>query len=160
MTRVKGARELGLRLEAIGDTQKQMTNLANRTVFHAKRAARKFSKTRATSDSIKRGRVTDTSAEVSAKFGAVYLEHGTRAHDIYARKRKALRFVGRQGRASGQARLSGTARRSATDVVFVSTKYKPVRHPGTKAQPFMRPSAERAVDEMGGFIVEEWNGAA
>jgi hypothetical protein len=138
-------------LEAIGDTEEFMRRLANRGAFHAKRNSRKFRKTGHTGRTIKRGRVTATSSEFHAEGAAVYLEHGTKAHTIRARRARALRFAA----TSSGRRLTGSPRRGAP-VVFARS----VRHPGTQAQPFMRPAAQKAADEAGVYIVEIWNGAA
>jgi len=147
--KVKGARELSLRLEAIGDTRGLMAKVGNRTVYHAKKGVAR--KTGDTGRSIKRDRVTDDSATIIAEGAAVYLEKGTRAHVIRARWARALRFAA----TSGGQRLTGTPRRGAS-VVFARS----VRHPGTQAQPFMRPAAEKAAGEVGGIIVDAWDGAA
>lgn len=146
---VKGGRELRLRLEAIGDTQNLLSKIGNRTVYHAKKGVAR--KTGNTGRTIQRGRADADSVTVTAEGAAVYLEKGTRAHDIRARRARALRFAA----TSGGRRLTGTPRRGAS-VVFARS----VRHPGTQAQPFMRPAAEKAAGEAGGIIVDEWDGAA
>lgn len=86
------------------------------------------------------GRVTPREANTiaSARYAAP-VEFGTRPHDIRPRRRKVLKFS-----AGGR-------------VVFTQH----VRHPGTKAQPFMVPGAKRALKETGvDAIVQAWNGAA
>lgn len=75
----------------------------------------------------------------SARYAA-HVELGTRPHVIRPRRRKFLKFS-----AGGR-------------VIFT----KMVRHPGTKAQPYMVPGAKRALREQAGVkpIVDAWNSAA
>lgn len=54
---------------------------------------------------------------------AMYVEHGTKAHVIRAKDAKALRFNGRNG------------------PVFA----KEVRHPGTRAQPYIKPAFDKYI---------------
>ena len=63
---------------------------------------------------------------------AEYVEFGTKPHEIRAKKGKALAF-----RMGGQT-------------VIV----KSVKHPGTRAQPFVRPAFEAWVDTLGGLVAE------
>lgn len=62
----------------------------------------------------------------------VYVEFGTRPHEIRPRSAGALRFT-----------INGR-------VVYA----KVVHHPGTKAQPFVRPAFEAWVDSLGGMVAE------
>ena len=127
-------------------------------------------KTGDTEGSVAISDVTDDSVVVRVGHAGLWIEKGTRPHRIEAKRAKALRFVGRQGRESGQARLSGTARRGATDIVFVPRpglarggRKDHVNHPGTKADPFMEPAARETLRDSGvarDSIVARWNGAA
>jgi hypothetical protein len=97
--------------------------------------------------------VTETSAKlVAAESYAAYVEFGTRPHEITPNAKKALRFA---ASASGR-RLTGSPRVGAA-VVFA----KRVHHPGTKAQPFLLPGAQKAVSQVGtSVIVKAWNDAS
>lgn len=157
--RLTGAEDLNRRLGVMASpaaSRQLMTKLGADTMAKAKQKLRQHRKTGLTSGSGKL-EVQDRSFRVSFGRGAIFLERGTRPHRIVARRAKALRFVGGFGRATGQARLSGTARRSATDIVFA----KGVNHPGTDAEPFLEPAAVetlRAADIDP--IVKAWNDAA
>jgi len=101
--------------------------------------------------SIGLGSVTPTVVNTVASASyAVFVEFGTRAHDIVPRVKKALRFA-----IGGNARLSGTPR-TGGPVQFA----KRVRHPGSKPRPFMVPGAQKAVGGLGlkDTIVRLWNG--
>ena len=102
--------------------------------------------------SIGLGSITSTSVITQAGANyAVFVELGTRPHDIVPKRAKALRWA-----AGGTARLSG-APRSGGPVQFA----KRVHHPGTRAQPFMVPGAKRAIAAVGGLkdiVVKLWNG--
>ena len=70
---------------------------------------------------------TDNSTEIYTNVEyAIYVEKGTKPHAILPKKKKALSFV------SGGKRI-------VTKSVF---------HPGTKAQPFLTPAAERNIDKI------------
>lgn len=148
---IKGKRQLDLRLKALGNTQKFMSTLGTRTVYHAKKGVAR--KTGNTGRTIRKGRATANAIDVSAGGAAVFLEHGTKdsTKPILPRRAKALRFIA----PSGSARLTGTPRRG-TNVVFA----KSARHKGMKAQPFMRPAADKAADEFGAVVTKAWNDAA
>jgi len=101
--------------------------------------------------SIGLGSITPTAVVTRATAAyAAFVEFGTRAHDIVPRIKKALRFA-----PSGSGRLSG-APRSGGPVVFA----KRVRHPGTRANPFMERGAQKAVTGSGlkDVVIREWNG--
>ena len=148
---IKGIPQLKARLEAIKPNPDLMKKLALTAVAEQKRLVPR--KTGNLGRSIGVGRVTDTSAETIA--GANYaaaVEFGTKPHIIVPRNRKALRFAA----GPGSRRLSGSPR-SGGAVVFA----KRVRHPGTRAQPFMVPGAQKALKELGvDAIVKAWNDAA
>lgn len=63
---------------------------------------------------------------------AAFVEFGTKPHVIEAKNKKALAFM-----------VGGRA-------VVV----KKVNHPGTKAQPYVRPAFEAWVDTLGGLVAE------
>lgn len=135
----KGIKELQSRLEAIDDLGPLMRDLALTAVSEQKRLAPV--KTGNLRRSINLGRVTARSAETIARADyAAYVEYGTRAHEIRPRNRKVLAWK-KGGR-----------------TIFA----RRVQHPGTRAQPFMVPGAERAVSGVGlkDKIVALWNRAA
>ena len=148
---VKGIPQLRSRFEAIKPNPGLMRDLAlAATAEQKKRAPVATGNLRR---SIGIGSVTSTFAETVATAAyAVYVETGTKAHEIVPRNRKALRFA-----VGGNKTLSGRPR-SGASVVFA----KRVRHPGTRAKPFMVPGAKAAVEEVGfrEVIVKEWNDAA
>ncbi len=82
---------------------------------------------------------------------AAAVEYGTRPHVIFPRKRKALAW-------GGARRLSGSLRSGARPTHFA----KRVNHPGTRAKPYLRPGAQRALQEVGlaNVVVKVWNEAA
>lgn len=147
---VKGLPQLRSRFEAIKPNPNLMRNLALSAIREQKLLVPR--KTGNLGRSIGLGQVTSRTAETIATANyAVFVELGTRAHDIVPRVKKALRFA-----VGGNARLTGTPR-TGGQVVFA----KRVRHPGTKAQPFMVPGARKAIDEFGAEdIVRAWNDAA
>lgn len=99
------------------------------------------------------GSLTATVVEtvVTAAY-AIFVELGTKAHIIVPRVKKVLRFaVGANRTLSGRPRSGGRpiyARR--------------VKHPGTRAQPFMLPGAQTAVRNLGfrDRLIKRWNSAA
>lgn len=136
----QGLKELQKRVDAIEDLGPVMRDLALTAVAEQKQLAPV--KTGNLRRTIHVGRVTSRSAETiaSAKYAAP-VEFGTRPHEIRPRNRKVLRWKGAGG------------------VVFA----KRVRHPGTRAQPFMIPGAERAIASINGLrqrVIEQWNRAA
>jgi hypothetical protein len=147
---VKGIPQLRARLEAIKPNPQMMRNLALSAVREQKLLVPR--KTGNLGRSIVLGRVTSTMAETVATANyAAFVELGTRPHTIVPRQRKALRFA-----AGGNATLSGRPR-AGSSVIFT----KRVRHPGTRAQPYMVPGAKRAVERLGvESIVKQWNDAA
>lgn len=65
-------------------------------------------------------------------FYANYVEFGTKPHVIEAKNKKALAFT-----MNGQ-----------------KVVVKKVNHPGTRAQPFVRPAFDAWVDTLGGLVAE------
>lgn len=120
-------------------------------------------RTRNLSRTIRPGHVDLTSATVIAggrlKVGyAAVVERGSRPHIIRPK-------AGRRGRNGGQAmlawggsrRLSGSLRSGSSPTHFARS----VRHPGTRAQPFLVPGLIKAARDNGvEAIVKAWNGAA
>jgi hypothetical protein len=143
-----GKVSLQKRLRAIKDAQPLLREIQLRTVAEAKRAVPR--KTGNLGRSIVIGRLTKSSATVEAKANyAAYVELGTKPHVILPKNRKALAW-------GGPRRLSGRLRAGARPEHFA----KKVNHPGTKAKPFLRPAAEKAVRDVTlDGIVREWNRA-
>jgi hypothetical protein len=136
----KGLPELRARVDALDDLGPLMRDLALDAVGEQKRMAPV--KTGNLRRSIRVGRITARSAETIAGANyAAHVEFGTKAHEIRPRNKRALRWKVPGG--------------------FRFAKY--VRHPGTRAQPFMVPGAERAISRADGLrekIVSLWNNAA
>ena len=146
---VKGADALHARLRALKPDAAMMRHLAIAATEQQKRLVPR--KTGNLGRSIGVERVTARSADTVARAGyAAAVEYGTRPHVIQPRLKKALRFA-----SGGGARLSGTPRTGAA-VTFA----KKVNHPGTRAQPYMIPGAQRALKLLGvDTLVKRWNKA-
>jgi hypothetical protein len=154
--RVDGVPELTARLEAVQDVPKTMLRRVGiRAVAEQKRRVAR--KTGNTARTIRLVSVTRTAATTEVRGAGPYLESGTKAHEIRPRRAKVLRFG-----ASGVSRtLGGRVRTGAARQAGAFVFAKVVRHPGTKAQPFMVPGAEAAMKAEGiEGIVKAWNGAA
>jgi hypothetical protein len=136
---IAGIPELGRRLDAVSDLGPFMRDLALTAVGEQKKLAPV--KTGNLRRSIHLGTVSARSATTiaGAKYAAP-VEFGSRPHEIRPRSRKMLRFKGRSG------------------VVFARV----VRHPGSRARPFMIPGAEAAIRSVAirDRLVERWNRAA
>lgn len=133
----KGLPQLNRRLTALEELGPLMRDVALTAVGEQKRRAPV--RTGNLRRTIHVGRVTNTSAEtVAGARYAGFVEVGTKPHEIRPRARKALRWKGSGG------------------IVFA----KRVRHPGTKAQPFMVPGALAAIGDLRDKIVALWNRAA
>lgn len=152
---VRGVPQLQARLKAITPAtmgSRLMQRLALSTVREAKLLVPR--RTGNLGRSIHVASVTETEARVEAGAAyAGYVERGTRPHEITPKARLALRFAA----SPAGARLTGTPRKGAA-VVFA----KRVHHPGTKAEPFLLPGAQKAVSAAGlaSQIVQDWNAAA
>lgn len=95
---------------------------------------------------------------------AAAVEFGSKPHDIVPRSAKVLAWPNTRGGA--KVRLSGRLRRSeyvkGTDrarkgaLAFA----RRVKHPGTRAQPYLGPGLKKAVGDLTGIIVDIWNDAA
>ena len=149
---IRGIPQLRARIEAITPDAKLLRTIALSAVREQKLLAPR--KTGNLGRSIHIGAVTPTRAETIASADyAIHVERGTRPHEIRPRNRKALRWA-----ADGsQARLTGSPR-SGGRVRFA----KRVQHPGTRAQPFMVPGAQKAVEGAGlkATVIAAWNEAA
>ena len=149
---IKGIPQLRARFKAIEPNRDMMRNLALSAVREQKLEAPR--RTGNLGRSIRIGAVSAKEAETIATAAyALYVHEGTRAHEIRPKNKKALRFPAN----GGSATLSGRVR-SGGAVRFA----KRVRHPGTKANPFMLRGARKAIENTGfaKLIVERWNRAA
>lgn len=150
---IDGMSELQRRFEAIKDTRKFLGSLGLLAVTYAKEMVPR--QTGNLGRTIRLGQVTEDSAQIIAggQNGVGYaqaVEFGSRPHVIVPRNRKALAW-------GGNRRLSGSLRSGSKATFFA----KRVNHPGTKAKPYLRPAAEKAVEFAGvEVIVKAWNDAA
>lgn len=148
----EGMTDLQRRFAAITDTRQLLGQLGLLAVQYAKEIVPR--KTGNLGRTIRLGQVTDSDAQILAggQEGVGYaqvVELGSRPHVIVPRRRKALAW-------GKSRRLSGSAR-AGSDMIFA----KRVNHPGTRAQPYLKPAAERAVQDSGvGLLVKIWNEAA
>ena len=151
--RITGDDDLIKRLKAIGEPRPLLRQLQLAAVAEAKALVPR--QTGHLARSIVPGSISGTSALVEARTPyAGYVEFGTAAHTIRPRKAATLAWP---ANASGR-RLSGRRRTNSGRLIFA----KQVRHPGTKAQPYLVPGAKAAL-LRGGFrdiVVRRWNRAA
>jgi hypothetical protein len=157
--RLEGQKALVNRLEAVQDVPpKLLHRVALLAVRNQKRLVPR--KTATLARSIHLVSVTKTTATtVAAAKYAAHVEYGTKPHEIRPRNKKALRFPGGgvSTTLSGRVR-TGEVRRLGKGAFVFS---KGVKHPGTKAQPYMIPGAEAAIKAEGvDGIIKAWNGAA
>lgn len=139
MAQLKGSRELRRRLKAIRTVFKPIgRRWADGTVRRAQR--RVAVATGKTKRSIRRRNASQRKAAVVATGGARFLEAGTQAHPIKARRFQAMKF-----NVAGQPRFA-----------------KKVKHPGMRKQPFLRNSAREELEEtpMLDELLRLWNEAA
>lgn len=138
--RVLGIGQLQTRLRAIRPSMEM-----NRTIALAVLASQKREAPVRTGNlrrSIRLGAVNQSSAYTVASANyAAPVEYGTRPHEIRPRRRKALRWQAGDG-----------------GVRFARV----VRHPGTRANPFMRRGAEMAGlgNIVREYVIRAWNRAA
>lgn len=135
---VTGATQLRARWKAIGLAFKPLgKKWADDTVHLAQ--ARVAVRTGATRRSIRRKSATQKRAVVEARWGARFIEHATRGHDIKPHKARVLRW-------------------EASGTIFA----KRVHHPGTRAQPFLEPAAKESLrkNPMRDEVLKAWNQAA
>lgn len=151
MSELQGLRQVLARMEAIKPNAGLMGKLALSAVREQKILVPR--KTGNLGRSITVGSVTPTRAETVARANyAAFVERGTRPHVIVPKTKKVLAWP-----AAGNARLSGSVR-SGGKLRFA----RRVKHPGTKARPYMVPGARKAVEGMGlrTVVVSAWNDAA
>lgn len=101
------------------------------------------------------GGVSATSAATVAHNYTVYLDRGTKPHDIRPKAKKVLRWP----TSSSGLRLTGRPKTSyAGGFAFA----KVVHHPGTRAYDFMIPGAVKAIAGAGlkDRFIARWNEAA
>lgn len=153
---ITGGDALNKRLSAISDTRKLLQKLQTETAANAKRLVPR--KTGNLGRSIVPGYLSARDALVVARAGyAAAVEKGTRPHEIRPRNKQALRFPARGVSTTLGGRVRSAAARQPGAYAFATL----VHHPGTRAQPFMLPGAQKAVKDNGvDVIVELWNGAA
>lgn len=147
----KGLAQLLSRFSAIKPNRQLMRDLAVAAVREQKLEVPR--RTGNLGRSIHIGAVSETEAQTIASASyALYVHEGTKAHTIVPRRAKALAFP-----AAGSGTLSGRVRKGGK-VRFA----KRVRHPGTKANPFMLRGAVKAVESTGfaKYVIERWNRAA
>ena len=151
---VTGGKQLEARFRAMGQVPKVMLgNIGIRGVREAKLLVPR--RTGNLGRTIRIGARTDRYVEVKAggqrNVGyAAAVEFGTGRHVIVPRKAKALAWGG--GRT-----LGGRLRKGQQADHFA----RRVNHPGTKAQPYLRPGLQKALQQLGlDDIVKAWNGAA
>jgi hypothetical protein len=149
---IRGIPQLRARIEAITPNAGLLRKVALLAVREQKLLAPR--KTGNLARTIHLGAVTPTRAETIASADyAAYVERGTRPHEIRPRNRKVLRWAA----SAADVRLTGTPRTGGR-VRFA----KRVQHPGTRAQPFMVPGAQKAVEGAGlkATVIDAWNEAA
>lgn len=153
MADLEGAEGLHRRLGALtmdAGSTKFMRNLGIRTIAEMKRNIPR--KTSSTSRTISLGRITQDFAEVRGSPVVIYLDEGTRQHDIHPVRKKMLRFPAKGAKVT----LAGRARAGQPH-----TFAKVVHHPGTRAQPFIKRSVDKALYKSGirVEIINLWNKA-
>ena len=154
---IEGMRPLQARLSAIGETREIARQLGLNTVRYAKLGVAR--KTATTARSIRLAQVTETSATVTVGGAGAYLERGTRPHIIRPRYAKSLRFPAKGVATTLSGRVRTGAARKLGNAAYVFARF--VRHPGTKAQPFLIPAARKAAEAVGiTSVIERWNEAA
>lgn len=151
MARVHGIPQLESRLEhvAAGTPSAVLRQWQTRTIELAKIAAPK--QTGNLKRSIRPGEMSVLKASVIAATNyAVYVEMGTKPHDIRPVHARVLAW-------GGARRLTGSLRSGARPDHFAMY----VHHPGTRPRPFLKPSAEKAQMETGvDAVIRQWNEGA
>jgi hypothetical protein len=152
--RFVGGPQLTARLRALGKAPREMLgNVGIRGVAEAKRLVPR--KTGNLGRTIRIGTVSDRSVEIQAGGSvtagyAAAVEFGTRPHVIVPRRARVLAW-------GGERTLSGRLRSGSSATKFA----RRVRHPGTRAQPYLRPGLQRALEQVGlSDVVRLWNEAA
>lgn len=160
---VQGMPQLRRRLKALADRGQQRQMMGTLGLLALRFAKQEVPvKTRNLSRTIRLGRVTDDEVQIVAggtqQVGyAVHVHEGTRPHIIRPRRAKALRWAPN----AADRRLTGSVRSGAARAGRVRFA-KVVHHPGTKANPFLRRGAEKAMHGLNlkALIVARWNRAA
>ncbi len=148
MAELKGADQLLARLNALGGTGGILREIQLRSVVEAKLVVPR--KTGHLGRSIVPGRLTATSARVEARTPyAAAVEFGTKPHIIRPRNAKVLAW-------GGTRRLSGALAKGSRATHFARV----VRHPGTRAQPYLIPSVRKAIADVKDTLTNLWNRAA
>lgn len=154
MASLEGADQLQRRLAAMQNTRMMLGLVAAAAVQESKALVPR--RTGNLGRTIRIGRVTEDSAEVLAggrnKIGyAAAVEFGTRPHVIRPRWAKVLAW-------GGARTLGGRLRKGSRATSFARF----VRHPGTRARPYLVPGIKRALERAGiaAKIVDAWNRAA
>lgn len=149
-----GGPALERRLKALGKAPAAtLKEIGVRGVAEAKRLVPR--RTANLQRTIRVSAITDRYVEVSAGGSAASgyaaaVEYGTKPHVIVPRNRKALAW-------GGARTLGGRLRSGASPTHFA----RRVRHPGTKAKPYLRPGMQKALDQVGvGEVIKLWDGAA
>jgi len=150
-----GIKQLRARLDAVKTNKGALRLVAQQGVKEAKFLVPR--KTANLARTIRVGTVTDTTATVVAggttKVGyAIYVERGTRPHVIRSKPGGPPLSWG------GKRTLAGGLRKGSKPTNFARS----VRHPGTRAQPYLVPGVRRALQKAGlkKAIVKAWDEAA
>lgn len=151
---ITGQKQLQARLAAIGKAPDDMLReVGVRAVAEAKAIVPR--KTGNLGRTIRLGARSSTHVEVRAggqgDVGyAAAVEFGSRPHVILPRRAKVLAW--------GGARTLGGRLRSGSSATNFARR---VNHPGTRAQPYLIPGFEKALQLVGlGKLVQAWNRAA
>ena len=151
---IDGIKALRARLDAVGSNKGALRIIATQGVAEAKRIVPR--QTGNLGRTIRVGTVSDTSATVvaggTAQVGyAMYVEQGTRAHDIVPRRAKVLAW--------GGARTKGGRLRKGSSPTRFARR---VRHPGTRPHPYLVPGIRAALKKAGlkKAIINAWDKAA
>jgi len=151
---ITGQKELAARINALGRFPADlMRETGIRAVAEAKHLVPR--KTGNLGRTIRISALTADRVEVSAggTRGVGYaaaVELGTKPHIILPKRAKALAW-------GGARTLAGRVRSGGRPTHFA----RKVRHPGTRAQPFLVPGLEKAVTLVGlDGLIKRWNGAA
>jgi len=151
VSELKGYTQLQARLHAMQKVTPQFMNKVGlQVVREAKLEVHR--KTGHTGRTIHVASATEKQVTVTAGGAGVFLEFGTRAHEITPKAAMALRWAA----SPAGRRLSGNPRIGAA-VIFA----KRVHHPGTRPYPFLFPAAKKVSAKLSTEpIVEAWNSGA
>lgn len=151
---LEGGRELQARLKAVEGSSTGLPRLLGLAVVaEAKRLVPR--KTGNLGRRITLGTSSGDQIMVRARTPyAAAVEFGTGPHVIRPKRRRMLRFPA----AGSQVTLGGRVKKGKGRYAFA----RMVRHPGTRAQPYLIPGARNALGKFGllNAIVTAWNKAA